>query len=175
MNSEKPLRLHRGLSKCSRVVWPSLMLLHKRVCFSASSHFPPHVLESCRSTAPLNPRAITQSPYAMHVRARWRDTCHSQISDDSLAWGRWNKIGDVEWKDSGVSPRPTQVLCTLDDVRGRAPLTLYGKSHFALKWHSVGKSNANVAMFHAKQYIKFKKTSYWCGCLYFPELYANYF
>lgn len=25
-----------------------------------------------------------QSPYAMHVRARWRDTCHSQICDDSL-------------------------------------------------------------------------------------------
>lgn len=25
-----------------------------------------------------------QSPYAMHAWARWRDTCHSQICDDSL-------------------------------------------------------------------------------------------
>ena len=45
----------------------------------------------------VRPKAIMQSPSAMHVRARWRDTRHSQIYDESLARvterERWEEIG----------------------------------------------------------------------------------
>lgn len=111
MNSEKSLRLHR-VSKCSWSCLAILMLLHKRFVSLPLSHFP-HVLESCRSAALLRPKAIMQSPYAMHVQARWRDTCHSQICDDSLEWGRWRKIDGRSKKNQSVYMTCTGIIWTM--------------------------------------------------------------
>lgn len=120
MNSEKSLRLHR-VSKCSWSCLAILMLLHKRFVSLPLSHFP-HVLESCRSAALLRPKAIMQSPYAMHVQARWRDTCHSQICDDSLEWGRWRKIDGRSKKNQSVYTTCTGIIWTMWSAEGKLDL-----------------------------------------------------
>lgn len=47
-----------------------------------------------------------QSPYAMHVQARWRDTCHSQICDDSLEWEMERDWQTVEGESLNVCTCP---------------------------------------------------------------------
>lgn len=76
-----PSSSHR-VNKCGWSCLVFLMLLHKQFVslpLVTSSHARV-VLGCCITKA----RAIMQCPYAMHVSARWRDTCHSQIWDESV-------------------------------------------------------------------------------------------
>lgn len=59
-----------------------------------------HVLEERCGAALLKPKAIMQCPYAMHVQARWRDTCQSEICDECEERDRQKEREEGEAADS---------------------------------------------------------------------------